>query len=124
EIFADVIGDMNSPKPAPATPAPPAPRPTSTGGSVERRLEETLSGVMPGSTPRRPTQTMAIPTGVPPAPAPRPSATMRLENLRPEPPAAPPPVKRATTTMPAGGVDKLLSDTLSGPDISGGKKKR
>ena len=88
DIFGDVLAEVEADEPAPAPkPAPPAPKP-SFDDEMNRKLEQTLSGVF------------GLPAAEKPKPAPAPP---------PAPKPAPPP-KRAE---PSGDVDALLSRTLS-----------
>ena len=86
------------PPAAPPAPTPPPPPARSTGESdVEKRLRDTLSGLMPSkpATPRAPSEK------TPPAGTPAP------------PPAAPPRPKLSSGT----DVDRMIEDTLSGLTI-------
>jgi len=95
DIFGDVLAEVEGPAPRPA--APPAaagaaarPAPPPQDDEMQRRLERTLSGVMP-------------------EPRPRPAATAPAA-----PAAAPPPPRREPA---ADNVDALLSKTLSNLDL-------
>ena len=114
DIFSDVLDDLTGeaeapkaaapapPAPAPAAPAPappappaaPAPKAPPPESDMDKRLRDTLSGLMA------------------PKPAPRPPAAPDKTPLpvTPSTPAAPPRQKLSSNT----DVDKILSDTLSG----------
>jgi TonB family protein len=102
DIFGDVLAEVEGDQPSrpviapPRAPVPPppatAPAPPRPGGEdVQRRLEQTLSGML-GNEPK-----------------PRPAAP-------PSPPAGAPPPRRAEST--GDHVDALLSRTLSNLDLS------
>ena len=121
DIFSDVLEDLQpseAPAPArtPAPPSPPAARPANPGPSMDRRLEETLSGILSPKKPAAPAP--ARPAAPPAAAAPKPAPP-------PPPPVAPPPPKppapkpaaepsktpRASTDLE---VENMLSQTLTG----------
>lgn len=108
DIFGDLVADLDDAvktvAPASGPPAsPPRPsRPTS-DSAIDRKLEETLSGILGIASPSKP-----------PVPAPPPVAS-----APPSPPSAvPEPPRRAA----GGDVDALLSRTLSGLDLPAGRK--
>ncbi len=100
DIFSDVLDDLTgeaeAPKAAPPAPAVPAPAPKAPApeSDMDKRLRDTLSGLMA------------------PKPAPRPAAPPEKTPLplTPSTPAVPPRQKLSSGT----DVDKILSDTLSG----------
>jgi len=107
DIFSDVLDDLvESPKragaPAAAAPAgatpPPAPPKPKGEDEMERRLRDTLSGLMPQKAPAAPRP----PSDKTPAPAP--PVVVR-------PPTAPPPKPKLSSDT---DVDRMISDTLSG----------
>ncbi|HSL84534.1 MAG TPA: hypothetical protein VLF66_17305, partial [Thermoanaerobaculia bacterium] len=99
DIFGDLVAEVESEArefPArPAAAAGPAARPGRGGDDdIERKLEQTLSGVLGRGTKPKP--------AAPARPAPQ----------------APPPARAADD------LDKLISDTLSGLELPGARKKR
>ncbi len=124
DIFGDVLDEVEGPQipappaaPAPAGPPPlptaaaiaaarPAPPPAvpSADNEMQRRLEQTLSGMLPGLTPDKPRS--PAPAAAPPQVAAPPAA------------AAPPP-RRGDTQ--ADNIEALLSKTLSNLEL--GKTK-
>jgi TonB family protein len=154
QIFGDVLGEVGGGKTERPSAPPAAATPSRAGAELDRRLEETLSGIIPtGGTRRRTEVLAAAPAPVPPAPpaapappppapplppaapaataTPRPSQTMKLGQAKPEDlfaaATAPPPApaqRRPTTSIQGAGLDKLLSDTLSGLDVSSGGTRK
>jgi TonB family protein len=118
DIFGDVLAEFeDAGAPAPARPAPPqAPRPAAAAprtDDVNRRLEQTLSGVL-GPEPRKAPQP-AAPAAPPAAPrmAPAPPAAPV-----PAPPApAPPQARKPEPLLGSDDVDALLSKTLSNLEL-------
>ncbi len=136
DIFSDVLEDLQpeeAPAPAPprrpaatipdlAVPPPgPAPRAAAPDSNVDRRLEETLSGIL------APKKTAAPP----PKPAPAAAAPKPAEAPPSRPAAVAPPVaaKPAGEPRPASRpstnleVDNLISQTLSGMAIPAAKPR-
>jgi TonB family protein len=116
DIFSDVLEEVGAPEPGPAPAAAPAPtRPVvSTAEEVEKRLRDTLSGILserarpaaaPGAAPPRPpagpAASAAPPVAAPGTAAPSPAAA----------PAPPPAVPRFSTDA---DIERMISDTLSG----------
>ncbi|MFL5077622.1 MAG: protein kinase domain-containing protein, partial [Microvirga sp.] len=106
DIFGDVLAEVEAdspgetapfvapaPPPMPPRPAPVAPPPLRDDDEINRKLEQTLSGVFG-----------------PAADRPRPAAPAPAQPPKPASPAAPPPPRRAE---PGSDVDALLSRTLS-----------
>lgn len=97
DIFGDLVADLDDAvrtvEPTPGPPPPRAPR-SASDARIDRKLEETLSGILGIASPVKPT---------PPPPPPQPP---------PEPP-------RRTA---GGDVDALLSRTLSGLDLPVARK--
>ena len=126
DIFGDVLAefeDEGAPAPAPPPPsrpvpvAPPqAPRPVAAAprnDDINRRLEQTLSGVL-GPEPRKAPQPAA-----PAAPA-APPAAPRMAPVPPAAPApapAPPAARKAEPLLGSDDVDALLSKTLSNLEL-------
>jgi|CXWL01.1.fsa_nt_gi TonB family protein len=106
DIFGDLVADLDdavkSVAPASGPPPPRPSRPTS-DSAIDRKLEETLSGILGIASPSKP-----------PAPAPTPAA--------PPPPATPPAVPEPPRRAAGGDVEALLSRTLSGLDLPAGRK--
>jgi len=127
DIFSDVLSGMEDAPRPPTSVAPPA----GTDPGIQKKLEQTLSGILPaprkgGTTgsyakPETPAPKPAAPA-VPAAPAAGEEKTMRLEALNfaalqkppaPEPP--PPPPSRPSGPLKVDqSVEKMLTDTLSG----------
>jgi TonB family protein len=121
DIFGDVLAEVESdlpPRPAVPPPAPrpsapaaatpvaprPVPPPPGADEEIQRRLEQTLSGVLRTEPKPRPAAAPAPPAAAAPRPAPAPAVA---------------PARRAEPS--AGDVDALLSKTLSNLDL--GKTK-
>lgn len=162
DIFSDVLEDLQPDSKAAATP-PPSRRPTApvaadlfpsspaapakvaakpADNSMEKRLEETLSGIMPAgkrppvppARPQPPAPTTPVPTPVarpsvaprpaePPRPPARPAAPTPVAPLvrsTPPAPAAARPAARQSTDME---VDKMISQTLSGMAVPAAKPR-
>jgi len=132
DIFSDVLEDLQPEEAAPRKPAatipdlaisPPAPpRPAAPSSGVDKRLEDTLSGIL---NPKKPAAAPAPPVvrAEPPkaAPAPPPS-------LKPTaPPTIPARPAEAARPGPRGStdrdVDNMISQTLSGMTIPAPKPK-
>jgi len=105
DIFSDVLSGMDDePRPAAA--------PGGTDPGIQKKLEQTLSGILPspkrsstpsGITPREaPAKPEKIPTG---------SQTLRVDAFTASPPGAP---KSSAASRVESSVDKMLTDTLSG----------
>ncbi|HKI03987.1 MAG TPA: TonB family protein [Thermoanaerobaculia bacterium] len=98
DIFGDVLAEVegsSAEPPAPAAPRPvPRPAPPPQDDEMQRRLEQTLSGVM--------------------SPEPKPRPATPAAAVAPSPAPAPPP-RRAETS--AGEVDAMLSKTLSNLEL-------
>lgn len=92
DIFSDVLHEVGGELVPDSTPPPPKPAAT-TQEEVERRLRDTLSGILPGRAPARPLS----------------------ENT---PPPAPPSSKSASAPLPRfstdADIERMISDTLSG----------
>ena len=128
---APTIPDLGLPSPAPSKPA--AAAASGAGSGVEKRLEETLSGILapkkatpapppgppkPAAAPPPPAAPSKPPVAAAPAPPPRPAPTAPLPKAAaPEAPKAAP---RASTDFE---VDNLISQTLSGMAIPASKPK-
>ncbi|HUF77634.1 MAG TPA: protein kinase, partial [Thermoanaerobaculia bacterium] len=105
DIFGDLVAEVEGGAELPAAlvapppPAPPRRRPTG-DAEIERKLEETLSGVL-GWVPKE-----------------RPAPARAIE------PAPPPPARPARVRQPQDDLDKLISATLSGLELSAGRSQR
>jgi serine/threonine protein kinase/CheY-like chemotaxis protein len=131
DIFGDLVAEVereargSSPRPAAPPPKPPA-SPTATGApaaptprpparsrsiddDLERKLEQTLSGVL-GPAARKPA-------------APRPPVAQAPAPGAPVPPQAPKPAPKPSPRRPSDDVDKLISDTLSGLEKPAAKRR-
>jgi TonB family protein len=100
EIFGDLVDDD---KPA---------RRMSTSkatGDVDKMLADTLSGMMPSR--KKDTSSMPTQTGSQPVPAPQPAAAAPATQTASGPQAA---AAKPRTAPGGSGLDKMLSDTLSG----------
>ena len=123
DIFSEVLEDLQPEEPKkPAATIPDAPRPAAASSGVDKRLEDTLSGILtpkkPAAPPARPVPAAPPPVRVeapkpaaapPPRPAPAPAAAARA--AAPEPGKAAP---RASTNLE---VDNMISQTLAGMTI-------
>ncbi|HMA29433.1 MAG TPA: protein kinase [Thermoanaerobaculia bacterium] len=111
DIFSDVLTGLDEPAP----PVKPVSREMPAQSSVEKRLHDTLSGLLPpkksvsGSTPS------FAPAGRPDRPAER-TARVNVEQAMASLAARPQPASRSgeTAAKTVSSVDKLLHDTLSG----------
>ena len=140
DIFSDVLDDFES-EPAAAPKAPAAsldlsrfaapaapPRGPSPGADMQKRLEDTLSGILPG---KRTTTEARVEPPKPAAPPPAPPAPKVAAPPppppRPEPPAAKtapePPAARAPRPSTDMEVDNLISQTLSGLGVAAPKPR-
>jgi TonB family protein len=125
DIFSDVLEDLQPEEPKkPAAPIPDAARPAAASTGVDKRLEDTLSGILtpkkpaaPPPPPARPVPAappVPKPAAVPP-PMPAPAAAARA--AAPEPARAAP---RASTNLE---VDNMISQTLAGMTIPAARPK-
>ncbi|HYO16589.1 MAG TPA: TonB family protein [Thermoanaerobaculia bacterium] len=122
DIFGDVLAEFeDGDAPAPAAPrprpaAPQAPRPAAAAprnDDINRRLEQTLSGVL-GPEPRKGPQ--AVAPEAPPA-APRMTPVQPAAPVPAPPAPAPPQARRAESLLGSDDVDALLSKTLSNLEL-------
>ncbi len=129
DIFSDVLEDLQpepeaAPPRRPAATIPdfgipaPAPAPARAASpNMDKRLEDTLSGIL---TPKKPGAAPPVRPAAPPEP--KPAASLPLSE--PPKPAGPPPPRPATTRASTDlEVDNLISQTLSGMAISAPKPR-
>ncbi len=133
DIFSDVLEDFES-EPAPAAPkrpgagmtladltpsAPAAPqRPAAPEQDMQKRLEDTLSGIMSGKRPSEAPKPASVPA------APKPSATAPVARVAPAPPPAEAPAQRSAPRASTDReVENMISQTLSGLGVSASKPK-
>ena len=141
DIFSDVLEDLQpEPEPPPSprrpaatipdlaipSPAPAAPRAAAPASNMDKRLEDTLSGILTpkkpapaAPPPARPVPAAAAPAPKPaaPPPGPKPAAPPAAANAAAEPAR---PAPRPSTDFE---VDNLISQTLSGMAIPAAKAK-
>ncbi|MFN2386485.1 MAG: TonB family protein [Thermoanaerobaculia bacterium] len=102
DIFSDVLDDLADPASRPTAVPPPPPRPgASAEEEVEKRLRDTLSGIL---APRASRATVAASIPTPPA-------------MPAVPPGGTPPHGTARFSREAD-IDKMISDTLSGIGVT------
>jgi TonB family protein len=125
DIFSDVISGMEE-EPKAAIPAVPG-----TDPGIQKKLEQTLSGILPGPKKSqnsgaipRPDFSGVVPAGSPPTPTGGAERTIRLEAI-PQVPTASGVQRAVERTGPIRSdpsVDKMLSETLSGLKGLGGPR--
>ncbi|MCC6128715.1 MAG: TonB family protein [Acidobacteria bacterium] len=115
DIFSDVISGMEE-EPRASLPSAPG-----TDPGIQKKLEQTLSGILPGpkkmqnsGASPRPDFSAAIPPASPPAPVSGGERTVRLEAIPAVPGAAQKAAERTGPVKIDPTVDKMLSETLSG----------
>ncbi|HWC64936.1 MAG TPA: serine/threonine-protein kinase, partial [Thermoanaerobaculia bacterium] len=140
DIFADVLEDLQpeaaAPPPSrsaaatiPDVPIPSPARAAAPDLNVDKRLEETLSGMLspkksaPAAAPAKPVP--VVPPPARPAPAPPAAAAPKPAPAPPPRPAPPPaePARPAARPSTDFEVDNLISQTLSGMAIPASKPK-